>query len=153
MAEGCQLSQFRILIVDEYAPFRDVVHRMIAESQGFPQLQIIGEAGDGPGAVEKARELQPDFILLDISLPGLNGIEAARKIREIAPESKLVFVSQQCFPALVQEAMSTGAHGYIVKSEIARELSAAVNAIVLGKQFFSERLAGYNLSTLRTLRP
>ncbi len=140
------MSEIRALIVDDYAPFRDVVQRIIAESQELPALRVICEAEDGLAAVRKTEELQPDLILLDINLPGLNGIEAARRIRQIAPRSKIIFLSEHRSPALIREAMDTGAHGYIIKSDAACELLAAVQAVILDKQFISGRLAGYNLT-------
>ena len=144
MAEAT-MSQFRILIVDNCAPFRDVLCRIIAESQALPVLRVVCEAGDGLVAVQEAERFQPHLILLDIGLPGLDGLKAARRIRTVAPQSKLIFISAYCSEALIREAMSTGARGYIVKSDVARDLSAAVQAVMLDKQFMSERLAGYNV--------
>jgi DNA-binding NarL/FixJ family response regulator len=100
-------------------------------------LQIIGEALDGLEAVQKAEELQPDLIVLDIGLPTLNGIEAARQIRKFAPESKIIFVSQESSPDVVQEALGLGTCGYVVKSQAQRELLAAVDAVLEGRRFVS----------------
>ena len=146
MAESCRLSQISILFVEDYVPFRDVVCQIITESLELPALRVIREVEAGLEAVREAEELQPDLVLLDINLPELNGIEVARRIRKLAPKSKLIFLSELYSPAVVQEAMSTGAHGYVVKSDVARDLLAAVQAVILGKHFISESLAGYNFT-------
>jgi DNA-binding NarL/FixJ family response regulator len=136
MAEDI-VSQFLILIVDDYAPFRDVLYRIIAECQALPVLRIVWEVADGLEAVQEAEKLQPHLILLDIGLPGMDGIEAARRIRKVAPLSKVIFISEHRSPSVVREAMSTGAHGYVVKSRVAKELSAALQAVILDKRFVS----------------
>ena len=100
---------------------------------------VIGEASDGLYAIEQARELQPDLILLDLSLPKLNGIEAARQIRELCPHSKIIFLSQDPSPEIVREALRLGAAGYLLKSD-ATELPLAVDAILQGKVFVSRRV-------------
>jgi DNA-binding NarL/FixJ family response regulator len=89
---------------------------------------------DGLDAVHKAAELRPDFILLDIGLPTINGLEAARRIRELVPESKILFLSQDSDPDIVQEALSIGAVGYLAKA-FAGDLLTAVDAIIQGRQF------------------
>jgi DNA-binding NarL/FixJ family response regulator len=106
--------------------------------QARPELQVIGEVSDGLEAVRKAQELHPDLILLDIGLPGLNGIEAARQIRRLSPESKIVFVSQESSADVVQQAFSLGACGYVVKMDAGRELLAAVDAVLRDEQFVKE---------------
>ena len=88
-------------------------------------------------AVHKAVELQPDLILLDTGLPKLNRIEAARRIRKLAPDSKILFLSQEFAAEIVQDALSVGARGYIFKAYVASELLFAVNAVIQGKQFIS----------------
>jgi DNA-binding NarL/FixJ family response regulator len=104
--------------------------------------QIVGEASDGLEAVKKAQELEPDVILLDVCLPMLNGIEAARQIREIAPNSKILFLSASDSPDIAGEALRTGASGYVVKSAAGSELSKAMEAVIQGKRFVSSRLKG-----------
>jgi DNA-binding NarL/FixJ family response regulator len=91
-------------------------------------LQIVGEVADGLEVVRKAQELPPDLILLDIGLPVLNGIEAARQIRRLAPESKILFLSQGSSADVVQEALSFGVLGYVVKAHAGSDLLAAVDA-------------------------
>jgi CheY-like chemotaxis protein len=109
-------------------------------------LQIVGEVSDGLEAVQKAEELQPDLILLDLGLPSLNGIEAARRIRNLSPKSKILFVSQESAADVVREALSVGARGYVVKAHAGSELLAAVDAIRHGKRFISSSLAGVDFT-------
>jgi DNA-binding NarL/FixJ family response regulator len=129
-----ETSPVRVLVVDDYEPFRRFVCSTLGKR---PDLQVIGEADDGLEAVQKAEELQPDLIVLDIGLPTLNGIEAARRIRKLCPESKMLFVSQESSADVVQEALRMGALGYVVKSRAGIELLAAVEAVRQGKQFIS----------------
>jgi DNA-binding NarL/FixJ family response regulator len=136
-------SIIRVLIVDDYEPWRRFIRLTLL---AYERLQVIGEASDGLEAVPKAQKLQPDLILLDIDLPHLNGIEAARKIREISPASKILFVSENRSLDIVEEALSTGASGYVLKADSATELLAAVGAILQGKQFMSASLAGDRLN-------
>jgi DNA-binding NarL/FixJ family response regulator len=105
------------------------------------ELRVIAEAADGLEAVQKAVDLKPDLILLDIGLPTLNGIEAARQIRKFTPESKIVFVSQESSADVVQEALSLGMCGYVVKSQAQSDLLAAVDAVLEGRQFLSGGLS------------
>ena len=106
-----------------------------------PGWHIVSEASDGAEAVVKAEGLTPDLILLDLSLPKLNGIEAARQIRKIAPNSKILFLSAFDSMEVVEEALNAGANGYISKLD-AGELIEAVETIFQGKQFVSSRIKG-----------
>jgi DNA-binding NarL/FixJ family response regulator len=133
----------RILVVDDYEPWRRFVSTTL---QKQPTLQVIGEAVDGLEAVQKAQQLQPDLILLDIGLPTLNGIEAARRIRELSPKSRILFVSENRSWDIAEEALRTGAGGYVVKSDAVGELLPAVNAVLGGKRFVSASLAGKDLT-------
>ena len=111
-----------------------------------PELQVICEASDGPEAVLKAEELKPDLIVLDIGLPKLNGIEAARRIRQLSPSSKIVFLSLYNSPDVVQGALSTGALGYVHKTDARSELLPAVDAVLRGRQFVSSSLKDYEFT-------
>jgi len=133
-------SSSRVLVVDDHEPFR----RFICSTLGKrPELRIVGEVSDGLEAVKKAQELQPDLILLDVGLPTLNGIGAARQIRKLSPESKILFVSQESSSDVVQEALTIGALGYIAKTNTRIELLPAVEAVCLGRRFVSPGLAGH----------
>lgn len=112
--------------------------------QQYPGFQVIGEVSDGIEAVQKAQELKPDLVLLDIGLPKLNGIEAARRILDHIPHSKILFVSENRAWDVVGEALRTGAHGYVVKSDVAAELLPAINSVLQGNQFVSARFADHD---------
>jgi DNA-binding NarL/FixJ family response regulator len=133
------MSLVRILVVDDFEPWRRFVLSMLKQN---PELQVVGEASDGLEAVQRAEELQPDLILLDLGLPRLNGIEAARRIRQNAPNSKILFVSQESSPEVAKEGLKLGAWGYVIKSHAGGELLAAVEAVIHGKQFVSASLGG-----------
>ena len=115
-------STIKVLVVDDFTPFRQVVCSVLCE-----RVLEIYEAADGLEAVKKAEELKPDLILLDIGLPKLNGIQAARQIGKISPASKIIFLSQQSSPDVVQEALNAGGCEYIVKTRAATELRAALD--------------------------
>ena len=136
-------STIAILVVDDYAPWRRFVSSLLQQQL---ELQVIGEASDGLEAVQKAKELQPDLILLDIGLPKLNGIEAARRIRDLSPTSKILFVSQQSSVDMVQAALRAGASGYVFKTDAQRELLTAVNTVLRGERFISSRFARHDFT-------
>jgi DNA-binding NarL/FixJ family response regulator len=127
----------RILLVEDFEPLLRYEVSLLQEN---PEWQIIGEATDGLEAVQKAEALRPDVILLDIGLPKLNGIEAARQILVILPGSRIIFVSQESSADLVAEALSFGARGYVLKISAESDLRAAVEAVLEGGQFVSSGL-------------
>jgi DNA-binding NarL/FixJ family response regulator len=127
-------SLIPVLVVDDHEPFRRFVRSTLSSK---PELNIISEASDGLEAVQKALELQPALIVLDIGLPGLNGIEAARRIRKLSPKSTILFLSQESAPEIVQEALCLGALGYVIKAHAARDLLIAVEAVLRNEQFVS----------------
>jgi len=131
----------RVLLVDDYTPWCRFVCALLEKR---PEFQVVGEVSDGSEAVRKAQELQPDLILLDIGLPSLSGIEAARRIREVSPISKILFVSEYRSWDIAQEALRSGGGGYVVKSNAASELLPAVEAVLQGKPFLSDRLTGHD---------
>jgi DNA-binding NarL/FixJ family response regulator len=131
------LAAIRILLTDDYAGWRSQIPMLL---RARPDWQVIAEAADGLEAVQKAQELRPDIILLDIALPKLNGIEAARRIRQVSPQSKIIFLSQNNDADIVREALSTGAYGYVRKTDVKKELLTAMNAVLSDRQFVSSSL-------------
>ena len=130
----------RILVVEDFIPFRSLLTSLL---QQRPEWQVVAEVLNGLEAVQRAKDLSPDLILLDIGLPNLNGIEAARQILKISPKSRILFVSQESSADVVQEALALGAHGYVLKLNAASELSAAVEAVLSGKRFVGSGLDGH----------
>jgi len=140
-------SKIRVLIVEDFEPFRQFISSQL---QTRLALQVISEVSDGLEAVRKAQELQPDLVLLDIGLPTLNGIEVARRIRKCSPSSRILFVSENRSPDIAAEALATGAGGYVVKSDAARELLTAVDTVLQGEQFVNASLADRFLASTFT---
>jgi DNA-binding NarL/FixJ family response regulator len=127
-------SSIRILVVDEIEPWRRFASLTLRKKPG---LLVVGEASNGLEAFQKAVELEPDLILMGIGHPALDGIEAARRIREMVPEAKIIFLSDESSVDVVQEAMSFGAWGYVFKTMAAIELLTAVETVLSGLKFVS----------------
>lgn len=128
------MTSIRVLVVDDFEPLREAIRSILAAR---PELEIIGEASDGPEAVQKAVELKPDLILLDLGLPTMNGIEVARRFRELVPESRIILFTQDSSVDFVEEARRIGASGYVVKAKAGSQLLPAVDAVLSGKQSFA----------------
>ena len=124
----------RVLMVDDFEPYRCLVASVLRKE---PELQILCEVSDGLEAVQKAKELQPDLILLDIELPNLNGIEALSRIRQVSPNAKIIFLTQNSDKEVVAAALITGANGYVLKTDAGSELLTAVAAVLRGDEFIS----------------
>jgi DNA-binding NarL/FixJ family response regulator len=135
------LSPIRILIADDFKDWRRQVLLLFQER---PEWQVIAEAADGTEAIQMAEELKPDLIVLDIGLPKQNGIEAARQIRRLSPDSKIAFLSADNSSDIVQVALGTGAVGFIHKVRAQSELLPAIDAILRGGQFVSNTSAATN---------
>ncbi len=129
----------RILVVDDFEPWRRFVSSTFQQQK---DLQILFEVSDGLEAVYRGEDLRPDLILLDIGLPRLNGIKAAQRIREVSPNSKILFLSEENSPDIAEAALEAGGVGYLVKSDAGRELLAAMKAVSEGKRYMSARLVG-----------
>jgi len=134
-----ETSSIQVLVVEDSDEFRKLICAMLGE---IPELQIVGEVTDGLQALQRAEELQPDLILLDIGLPSLNGIEVARRILRLSPKSKILFVSQESSADVVRAALGTGVHGYVVKIDVGSELLIGVSAVLRGDKFVSRRFSG-----------
>lgn len=134
----------RIVVVDDYAAWRDHA-RSILEKE--PRFLIVAAISDGLEAVQRVQELHSDLVILDVGLPNLNGIETARRILQTVPQTKVLFLSDHRSPDIVQEALNTGANGYVLKSRAESELLAAAKAVLAGQMFISQVLADHLAST------
>ena len=132
-----------VLVVDDYSPFRQWVSLFLRDKL---DLKAVIEASDGLEAVKKAEEVLPELILIDIGLPKLNGIDAARQIRRVAPESRVIFLSQETSSDIVQTAIDSGGLGYVTKSSAAVDLLTAIEAALRGQRFVSAE-TGVDLNT------
>jgi len=131
------MQEVRVLVVDDFKEWREIVRVALRTKLG---LHLFEEAADGLEAVQKAQEMQPDIVVLDIGLPMLNGIEVARHIRRISAKSKVVFLTENPSRDITEAALQDGASGYVVKSAFASELIPAIQAVLEGRQFLSAKL-------------
>jgi len=136
------MQEVRALVVDDLERWRKVVRAALRAKLG---LHSIEEAADGLEAVQKAADLQPDLVMLDIGLPKLNGIEVARQIRSVSPKSRVVFLTENYSCDLAEAALDIGARGYVIKSAFAGELIPAVEAVLEGRQFLSAWLTALGM--------
>jgi two-component system response regulator NreC len=133
-----------ILVVDDHEVVRRAICSVLSSD---PLLNVICQTADGEEGVRKAQEFQPDLVLLDISLPGISGIEAARRIRRVSPKSRIIFLSQHDSLQMVKDALNVGGHGYVAKIDAGPELLKAIRAVREGKQFVSQRIVSQGWST------
>lgn len=136
------LSTVKVLVVDDYAPWMHFVSVALALK---PEMKIVGQAEDGLTAIQKVVELKPDLVVLDIGLPDMSGIQVARRILELAPTTRILFLTENTTPEVVRAALLTGAQGYVVKSSAARELVPALEALLLDCYFVSAAAAAPKL--------
>jgi len=134
----------RILLVDDHPIVRQGLKTLLEGHSGW---EVIGEASDGAEAVEKAKDLNPDVMVLDVTMPRMNGLEACRVLRRQCPGLEILFVTQHDSPQMMREALEAGARGYVVKSNAARDLLAAVDAVSQHRVFTA--LNGRNVAELR----
>jgi len=128
-------KSLRISVVDDHEGVRKQICSLLRRETGF---EVISEAANGLEGVRHAAELQPDVIILDITMPALGGIEAAVRIHRVAPKSKIVFLSQHDSEKIAQAALATGAVGYVTKIAVSTDLIAAVKTVLEGKKFVSK---------------
>jgi DNA-binding NarL/FixJ family response regulator len=131
-------AAIRVLVVDDHEIVRRSICTILSQDS---TLEVICESADGESAVQKAQELQPDVILLDINLPGISGFEAASLIRQVAPQSEIIFLSQYDSLSVVTEAMKIGGRGYVTKNRAASDLLKAIREVRGGTQFVSKDIA------------
>jgi DNA-binding NarL/FixJ family response regulator len=140
LGAGWRLSVTRVLVIEDYEPFRRFVCSMLRKR---PEFQVVGEVSNGLEAVQRTKELAPDLILMDIGLPGLNGMEATRQIRTLFPACKIIFLTQESSVEIVEAALGLGACGYVIKTHAENDLIPALRAACEGGRFVSSAVAGH----------
>jgi DNA-binding NarL/FixJ family response regulator len=138
------VSTTRVLVVDDFAPWRRMVRLTLSDKTN---IQIVAEAENGMAAIQKALEFKPDVAILDIGLPDLSGIEVAREISASLPGIRILFLTENNAPEVVQEAINTGALGFVLKSSAARDLAPAMEAILQDTHFISLGAGGTTKNT------
>jgi PAS domain S-box-containing protein len=123
----------RLLVVDDHEIFRRGVRSLLLEQTNF---SICGEAVDGQDAIEKARDLKPDLIVMDVSMPRLNGLEATRQVRNLLPDCEVLILSEHEDPEMARQALMAGARGYVVKSSVSNDLISAITKVSRREYFF-----------------
>jgi CheY-like chemotaxis protein len=131
------MALIRVLVVDDHEVARRGIRSVLSSDAS---LAVVWEAADGEEAVKRAAEFHPAIILLDISLPGMSGIQAARRIRVVSPESRIIFLSQHDSVQIAKDALSAGAEGYVVKSDAGLDLLNAIQTVHQGQEFVSRTL-------------
>ncbi|HTW23914.1 MAG TPA: response regulator transcription factor [Candidatus Baltobacteraceae bacterium] len=144
------MKTVRILIVDDHDLMRRGIKALLTSHAGW---EVVGEAHTGREAVTKAEELKPDVVILDISMPDLNGIEAARRIRKSSPNTEVLILSVHYSDQLIRDILEAGVRGYIVKSDSDRDLIIAVETLANHKPFFTPRATEVILSNFNGARP
>jgi DNA-binding NarL/FixJ family response regulator len=134
-----QLMKARILLADDHPRFPEIAQRLLES-----EFEVVAKVGNGQALLEEAMRLKPDVIVTDISMPILNGIEAADQLKESGCESRLVFLTVHCDADFVRRCLSTGAFGYVLKSRIASELIPAIREALGGNIFVSHNLPHHN---------
>ena len=137
-AKAMNRGALRILVVDDFKPFRQWVCSRLRKESRFV---VAGEAADGLEAVQKAQELAPDLILLDLGLPYRDGIETHRQLCRVLPSAKVLFVSECMDQDIVQLGLLDGAAGYVIKRDVSQDLLPAIDTILRGGIFVSGRLS------------
>jgi DNA-binding NarL/FixJ family response regulator len=128
----------RVLVADDFEVSRRGVRALL---EARPGLEVCGEAVNGREAVDKARQLKPDVVVIDITMPELNGLDAARQIVKALPSTEVVILTMHESDELAREVLEAGVHGYVLKSDAGRELVAAIHSLTQHKPYFSPRVS------------
>lgn len=145
------MPAIRILLVDDQQLIRDSLFNLLATD---PEFEVISQASSGFEAVRQAQEGQPDVILLDVSIPDLNGLQVAPLLKKIAPDAEILFVTQHDNPFFVRWAFAAGARGFLTKSDAGTELLTAVRTVHLKRRFISRTIdqVALNLAPEQSIR-
>ncbi len=133
------MPEIRVLIVEDHETVREGL-RLIIDTQ--EDMQVCGEAGDGREAIRLAQELIPDVLLMDISMPGLNGLTAAAKLKRVAPQIKILTLTRHTDEAYLQELLQAGVSGYVLKQSAASELLRGIRAVAAGGNYLDPAMTG-----------
>lgn len=131
-------KRLRVFITDDHALVRDGLKALLARQ---PAVEVVGEAGDGREAVKLIETLRPDIVLMDIAMPGLNGVEATRQIRKIVPRAKILILSAYDDQDYIYDLLRAGASGYMLKAAAAGELITAIDVVSRGETYLSPAIA------------
>lgn len=128
----------RILLAEDHATVREGI-KLLVDKQ--PDMEVIGEAGDGEVAIQKAQELKPDLIVMDVSMPGMNGLRATKRLRRLMPDVKILTLTRHTDDGYLQQLIKAGVNGYVLKQSAPAELINAIRAIAEGKSYIDPTLA------------
>ena len=131
----------RILLADDHPSFPEIAERLLGS-----HFEVVAKVGNGHAMFEEAMRLKPDVIVTDISMPILNGIDAADRLKECGSQSRIIFLTVHSDSEFIRKCLSTGAFGYVVKSRIAMELIPAIREALAGHIFVSQHTAHRNFS-------
>lgn len=134
------MQSIRVLLADDHAVLRDSLKAFLAL---FPDIEVIGEAGDGVETLALTRQFHPDVVLLDLAMPGLSGLNVLRRIREDVPESQVLILTQHELPEYILPALHEGAKGYVLKRASGNEVVQAIRAVARGESYLHSSIAGY----------
>jgi DNA-binding NarL/FixJ family response regulator len=132
-------GHLRVIIADDFGPFRALISSIVRKE---PTLSVIAEVADGLEAISRVQTLRPELILLDVGLPKLNGLQAARKILDTIRDAKIIFISQESSIEVALQALRLGGLGYVAKARVATDLLPAIEAVLQGRTFLSDGLNG-----------
>jgi DNA-binding NarL/FixJ family response regulator len=133
------VGKIRILLVEDHETVREGL-RMIVSAQ--PDMEVVGEAGDGRAAIERAQELQPDVVVMDVSMPRMNGLKATGKLLELCPQTKVLTLTRHTDDGYLQELLRAGASGYVLKQSAPTELLRAIRTVATGGKYLDPAITG-----------
>src|SRR5215510_1130371 len=126
------MNKLRVLLAEDHQTVREGLKMLIGQQ---PDMEVVGEAADGREAIDRAQKLKPDVVVMDISMPGLNGLKATRKLKETSPEIQVVALTRHNEGGYLQELLQAGAAGYVLKQSSSDELIRAIRAVGSGKSY------------------